>query len=931
MEKVNLLRQTKTIPMRKIKNYLFIISMIISGQFFAQEGPGGVETTSLNLWLRADKNYDVDLINNISTWNDQVFGLQATANGTEQPTFITADSDYNNRSTIEFDGTNDVMDIPNHWSFSTDKMTLFIVGEYSGSSAWEPLISKSAVPASDGWAMTRNNQQSKIDFWVSGSANNAQVNVTTNKPSILGGRYDQVAVTLQLNGGSPGIHPEINPINHVTSDLLIGQLGSDYLDGKIAEVIKYGKALNRAELVIVQNYLSSRYAIPLSSNDYYSYESTHGEGVIGIGQHSSTELHSSSKGCGILRVNNPSDLSDGDYMFIGHNNASTGAQIITSPPIFTGTANRMQRSWRVDKAGDVGKVSLEFDLTGTGFNYIEDEYELLIDPDGDFTGDNYVRHIIGRKLDNNTDILSFNAVDLSAGDYFTLVAWSPYKISGCPASNYQLYNSCIDENYTINYRDPIPNVTFMIHPNKIYSSAPKFGRTKLETNHFIDLKMDIYEPCIIAADRPIILICGGGGYTNNSKSSKRVQYRAKQYVKRGYVVAAFTYRGYKNTQVYTNSDCSSINPCPPGPCSAHCPDNSPTCEAFGQYLLSESQSVAEDAWQEMVYKTTQDVRAAIRYIKHNASTYDADPSKVFITGNSAGGGLTLQSIYYDNEDIIPSGLETDFGHLDEFADNAIPGSVNHFVNGGLALWGFLSDLDYMQDNESNHFPPIALFHGTWDRSVHFQENNFWGGTSYGSEAVAYRANTYGHSYKLWSICEGKHGPWAFSNCEDDPDVVDFNQTLELKSVQFFYDILNNQLASIDIENNSVHDFKNPLDLQGVVADVCPALDGGNSQCPDVIADLHTYRIKAPQTASIDQDLANIEVYPNPSNGSYKVTNMPLNTSLFVYNIQGQLVYSSFTQESTIDLNLNDQQDGVYVLKIESKLKQETRRIVKMTD
>jgi len=923
--------------MKKINSLLY--TALLSFAIHAQSGPGGVGSTDdLNVWLRVDKDFIEDNINDISKWHDQgpeLFSL--IAGGNQRPTFNSSDINYNGRPTLSFDGVNNVLTLANPSNFDSPQMTLFLVGQYDNviNNAWQTFVSKTWGPSwADGWGLTQNNTSELVDFWVSDYTNNAQIAVDENTPSIFTGRFDQQNVSLNLNAGTDDNFAHTSPIQYQSSHFYVGKSKHTYnLEGKIAEVIKYNKALNESQQIIIQNYLSSRYNIAIDAViDRYDYESTSSNGLIGIGQESSSDSHESSQGCGILTIDSPSDLDDGEYALIGHNGNSLNAQTTDIPNIYNGTPNRLQRVWRVDKTGDLGKVRLQFDLSNSGFIYAEDQYELLIDPDGDFdANNNYRRHIIGRDLDLN-NVLSFNAVELNDGDYFTLVAGTPYSIDECPCdNNYLAFTNCSLplNSQTPNYRDPIPGLGFIIDEDVVYSSAPEYGQDL--NGVYQDLRMDIYTPCNEETLRPLVLICSGGGYNTSRKCSKRVQYRAKQLAARGYVVAAFEYRSFLGTTVDSNSNCSSNQVTCPTQCVVPCPP--PTyqgnCLNLRDYMYTLSSNNAEKAGNEMSYKMAQDGRAAIRYLKQKASDYDINPNQVFITGNSAGGGVTLNTLFYDFADQPDNWLVNAFGDLDATAHNSVSNSITAQVLGGISIAGFLEDKTYLDLHDYSPLPAIAFFHGTWDDGVHYQKSVSWGGSAYGSEALAEHIenNPTNIPYKLWSVCESGHTLLHLDDCKDDPLMVDFNHTLEMHAVQFFYDILNSQVANSEVTNNSVHDFNNPGVIQGNVNNVCPSLIGGNNHCPSTVGDLQFIaRKKSPGIAlsEVEQYYGNgFELYPNPNSGiftmSYK-SSVVENSLVNIYSVNGKLIKSVELKLPKQQLDLSKLNGGIYIVEYNGQFK-----------
>ena len=81
-----------------------------------------------------------------------------------------------------------------------------------------------------------------------------------------------------LNSGSVDI-----PTNILRDNNFIGydSWGDGDYNGEIAEIIIFNFTMGRAQNYIIENYLSTKYGIPLASNDYYDHDATHSYDVAG--------------------------------------------------------------------------------------------------------------------------------------------------------------------------------------------------------------------------------------------------------------------------------------------------------------------------------------------------------------------------------------------------------------------------------------------------------------------------------------------------------------------------------------------------------------------------------------------------------------------------------------------------------------------------
>ncbi len=180
-----------------------------------------------------------------------------------------------------------------------------------------------------------------------------------------------------------------------------------------------------------------------------------------------------------------------------------------------------------------------------------------------------------------------------------------------------------------------------------------------------------------------------------------------------------------------------------------------------------------------IMEITEDVNRAVRYIRHNAGQYGVDPSRLGVTGGSAGGHLSLLlatrggpgptgtadpvdgessavqavAIFYPVTDLIDLGNSTenlhDGGPPKSFVQGFGPNATN------LAVWKVigheLSPIFYVNSN----LPPTLIYHGDadtlvpLDQSLRFQaEARKLGRTV---EVVVHPGGQHGWLSMLWDI------------------------------------------------------------------------------------------------------------------------------------------------------------------------------------
>lgn len=372
-------------------------------------GPGGVGDSSSNgLWLRADI-IDATSGSSVSSWTDYSgFGNHATQSASsKQPTYQNTSS-LNNMPVVRFDGTGDELSVPDHALFdSTDGLTFYAVirpnnldGQPRG------ILGKRITYSSNQnysytWFFHNSNKLNLDVHTANNRFNSGSTTYSNNTNYILSFDYNGTETASKRSKLYTGSDITAESSESTTflpagnQDIILGALNTNYgkyLGADYAEVIQFNYSLDSLEHILIQNYLSAKYNIPLSSSDLYLHDnSASGDfdfDVAGIGQISSSVLHEQSKGSGVLTVYNPSDLDDNEFLFWGRNTGDFKASNTEDVP--NNMEARLECVWRaseVNNSGssiDVGSVDLVWDLSS--FNNVSaSNLRLLIDTDNDGT------------------------------------------------------------------------------------------------------------------------------------------------------------------------------------------------------------------------------------------------------------------------------------------------------------------------------------------------------------------------------------------------------------------------------------------------------------------------------------------------------------------------------------------------------------------
>ncbi len=324
-------------------------------------------------------------------------------------------------------------------------------------------------------------------------------------------------------------------------------------------------------------------------------------------------------------------------------------------------------------------------------------------------------------------------------------------------------------------------------PSTNHQFLPKNSNVQEHTSVPVDLYMDVYEPVDDKVDnRPVLVICFGGGFAQGSRHLGDVKTLATTYAQKGYVVAAIDYR-------------------------------------LGINVMDRGAS------QRALYRGVQDSRTAIRFLRANALTYRIDPSKVYIVGISAGGMIALHHNYLEDEERTAGTKETVYQYspdgVNDFETFDIPdldcldciGGHQEFsgkANGVVAFAGALGDLSFI-DGKSN--AATLLFHSRDDQQVPFECGKPFGGDQtqlekvYGSKAIYDHALLKGARVELMAFEDRGHGVHT-------PDGTRIYADVASRMTQFLFGILNERSPTLSSNNPLIYKEKkltvypNPIKL-----------------------------------------------------------------------------------------------------------------------
>ena len=385
-------------------------------------GPGGVGSTggssSLLLWLNADAISGQNDNTALSTWADgSGSGNNATVQSGNSPTYRTT-TGPNGGAEVQFDADNS--EFMNGALSKDGPITLFGVYSHTNDGSGAP----GTVLELHG--ETRNILQARPqenDLAYFDGATTRQGGTYSNDEDVIhGATHVGTQVDIFKNGNVLLSESSASSVG-ATTDYVLGDdnTGGNEIEGAVSEVIVFSSVLDSTPRILIENYLSAKYDIPLSGTDVYVGDTNaNGDydfGVFGIGRTSSTDFHLTAETDG-LRFDNVASLSDNDYLVAGY--AVESNSVNTSDVGGVGGLDaRMERTWFVDVTGSTPTVDVTISLSDAGLSGpagVAGDYVLLTrDP----TTTNWSSVATASSIENG-DELVFTGVSLTDTHEITL-------------------------------------------------------------------------------------------------------------------------------------------------------------------------------------------------------------------------------------------------------------------------------------------------------------------------------------------------------------------------------------------------------------------------------------------------------------------------------------------------------------------------------
>ncbi|WP_028283717.1 T9SS type A sorting domain-containing protein [Olleya marilimosa] len=401
---------------------VMLLALFLPIYLFSQTGPGGVGNSSTQvLWLKPD-SFSVSDGTVLETWDD----ASGNANSLSQPdpAFrpIVKTNVVNGYDVVRFETGNRRLRKTNFTDFPSTQITTFYINKTTDSS--DGILSYNSAGRDNDYLLFNSND---LQYY---RANNTGLNIDANDGAWHMVDMSWINTGLGLTSYLDGVLKRTTSHRNGTSITPGGSLSlageQDAVDanyaenqshqGDFTEVIIFNQVINSAERIIIQNYLTAKYGLTLNSAvDFYIQDNAvNGNfdfNVAGIGQAGDGSNHADSRGTGIVRINTPSALSNNEYLFWGEETKDQTYALVTETTTYT---KQLNSKWRVSKVGDLGSVSVSFDISSIASAITCNTLQLVVDNDSNFGSPTTYN------LSVSGNAATATGVSFTDGDYFTI-------------------------------------------------------------------------------------------------------------------------------------------------------------------------------------------------------------------------------------------------------------------------------------------------------------------------------------------------------------------------------------------------------------------------------------------------------------------------------------------------------------------------------
>lgn len=432
-----------------MKSYLLILLFFPFAAL--SQSPGGVATTNLKLWNKANAGVTTSG-SNVTAWTDQtgINSFSITGTPVLQPATLNYNPTVSFNGSSRFTGNTAINNITQ--AFTIGKITNN-AGTNSGA-----LMGTTTTSSYEYFFHTEGNTLycggaiiSVYTGFANGS-NNIDYSLLSEDLSKTPAASDQIRLNGFATTNSAGGDPTV-----ITSAIpTIGSRGTENIanGSGIGEAILFDASLPAADVSKIESYLALKYGITLnnsgggttgdytSSGDIIIWDAdnagSYHNNIIGIGRDDNSGLTQKQSQqpddntriyTGTLAASNAANAgtfsSDGQFVMMGNNNLALNSNGSTEYPSAMGIYSRIDREWKITNTNFDGTFSLDIKLNTTPVN--PSDLRILVDDDGDFSNGNTT--IYNPTISYSANVVTVSGISVSmipanSTKYLTIVSLS---------------------------------------------------------------------------------------------------------------------------------------------------------------------------------------------------------------------------------------------------------------------------------------------------------------------------------------------------------------------------------------------------------------------------------------------------------------------------------------------------------------------------
>lgn len=288
----------------------------------------------------------------------------------------------------------------------------------------------------------------------------------------------------------------------------------------------------------------------------------------------------------------------------------------------------------------------------------------------------------------------------------------------------------------------------------LLSQAPQKETFLYAVKEGEELKLDIYRTDSITQPQPCLVFVFGGGFKNGKRDAELYMPFFTYFANKGFTVVSIDYRlGMKGQKA-------------PGML-----DYKPLLNA--------------------IHMAVEDLYAATNYLLEHAEKFDIDPSRIIISGSSAGAITVLQADYMERDNHPPA--------------NMLPAGFRYA--GVISFAGGIFSKEGLPSYTERPAPTL-FFHGSADRLVPYNKTRLFHIGMFGTKSLVTRFKEERYPYIFYSMEDMGHEVSEYPMMEYLPEIEQFITDFVFNHRQLIIDIRYKDMLRRPENNDTPENYYN---------------------------------------------------------------------------------------------------------------------------